>query len=428
MRVESSIKKNGFLYSLAHVIYDAFRTVQYSVLFIVFSLLPLRNRVIASAFDGKKYGDNSKYVVEKIHELDPSIEIVWLCDPGYSYNTPEYVKKVYCTDRRCVLKRCYYYFTSKVWINTHLYDKYLHKRSGQLVIETWHGGLGIKKIEGDVAKFASNRFQVNKIKKTSRLADIFISNSKFLSDIYRKAFFFDGTIWEVGFPKDEPLFRQNGSTKEKVCGWFGIENDSQIIVYAPTYRGGFEDSGIIDMSPYDLDLNMVKNACEAKTGKKCVVIKRWHPSMSKFVSENMDNNGDIIDGTSYPEMQDLIIASDIFISDYSSCIFEAALKNIPCYIYANDYDDYLGDRGAYFALNELPFPYATTNKDMCSLIQESDLNDSITKWNGFVDKMGLNEDGNASYNIALLITRYCNGDVQLIKEVTAEKTSRISFV
>lgn len=77
----------------------------------------------------------------------------------------------------------------------------------------------------------------------------------------------------------------------------------------------------------------------------------------------------IIDATNYPDMQELILAADAFISDYSSCIFDAALRNIPCFTFATDFEKYKGDRGVYYEMDELPFSYAKNNDELISNIK-----------------------------------------------------------
>lgn len=405
----SLLKKGNLkvIYYFVHQIYDWIRGLEYFLIYLLCRPIPLKNKVVASAFNGKKYGDNTKYIVEKIHELNPDTEIVWLKDSSSEYETPEYIRSVICSSDKDIFRRVYEYATAKVWLDTHLYDKYLIKRKGQFVINTWHGGLGIKKIEGDVEKFHENKFQVQKIRKTSKITDVFISNSDFLSNIYRRAFFYKNTIWKTGFPKDDIILKDNTLVRQKVKRWFGLLEQTKIIVYAPTYRGEFEDNGKLNMSAYDIDLDEVVLLFEKIWNTHCVVLVRWHPSMNNVISSRKKQYGkNVIDASSYPEMQEIICASDAFISDYSSCLFEAALREIPCFIYANDYDEYLGDRGAYFALNELPFPYATNNREMIEVMMKYDSEYYLKKWKLFRTEMGLYERGTASIQIAQMVNEF----------------------
>ena len=71
----------------------------------VVSLRPLQNKVVATAYNGKRYDDNTRYIVEKIHELDPDIPIVWLMDVKASYELPSYIKGVRCWSQYKFLRR-----------------------------------------------------------------------------------------------------------------------------------------------------------------------------------------------------------------------------------------------------------------------------------------------------------------------------------
>lgn len=73
------------------------------------------------------------------------------------------------------------------------------KKKNQIAINTWHGGLGIKKIDNDVPKFKNDPKLFREIEFTSKITDIFISNSDFLSNIFRRAFGYNGTIKKLGF-------------------------------------------------------------------------------------------------------------------------------------------------------------------------------------------------------------------------------------
>ena len=117
----------------------------------------------------------------------------------------------------------------------------------------------------------------------------------------------------------------------------------------------------------------------------------------------------VIDATSYPEMQDLILASDVFLSDYSSGIFDAALREIPCFTYATDFDEYKKDRGVYYEMDELPFPYAKNNEELINHILNYDHDAYINKWKQFAKRTGLFETGHAADDISNKIIDIMNG-------------------
>lgn len=400
---------NKFIYTVLHIIYDVFRYTQYYTLYCFFRIIPLKKKIVASSFNGDKYGDNTKCIIEEIHKIDNSIELIWLCNPDYDYDVPEYVKRVKCSDKKNILLRLYHYYTAQIWMDTHLYDKYLKKRKGQFVIETWHGGLGIKKIEGDVNKFSDNSFQIKKILKTSSLADLFISNSDFLSNIYRRAFFYKGEIWKVGFPKNDVILSCENGYRKVLLDKLNVSNDTKIIIYAPTYRGKFEKNGKIDLDPYIVEFDEIIKSFNKRFGGNWIVLTRWHPWMKKeIINLSLQYPDNVYDATEIMDMPEIITCANAFISDYSSCIFDAALKRIPCFIYANDFQDYVGDRGVYYTLDQLPFPCATNIKELISNIDDYNTNYYISKITDFEENVGLFEKGNAGYLIAERIVNIIN--------------------
>ena len=61
-----------------------------TALFYIFRIFPLQNKIVITTFRGKKYGDNSQYILEKLHEIDPKIRIIWQTDTKFG------------TSRKCV--------------------------------------------------------------------------------------------------------------------------------------------------------------------------------------------------------------------------------------------------------------------------------------------------------------------------------------
>ncbi len=67
-------------------------------------------------------------------------------------------------------------------------------------------------------------------------------------------------------------------------------------------------------------------------------------------------------------MQELIYVADVLISDYSSCIWDASLAGIPCFLYVRDLKKYLSDRNFYTPISEWPFPMAQSEDELCRII------------------------------------------------------------
>ena len=132
--------------------------------------------------------------------------------------------------------------------------------------------------------------------------------------------------------------------------------------------------------------------------------------MSSYIKEHNIQIDGSIDVTTYQDMQELIMCVDAVISDYSSCIFDAALREIPCFIYAKDFEQYQSERGVYFTLDELPFTHATNNNELKEHIIQYD--DALwnNEWKAFVQKTGLNETGKSAEIISNSIWQFLSSD------------------
>lgn len=372
-----------------------------TIFFYIFRLFPIKHKVVATTMRGRKYADNPRYIIEELHRICPNLDVVWMKDTSYNYELPPWIRTI--SYYHNILKKTYELTTAKVWINSHRIESYYRKRKGQVFIETWHGGLGIKKIEGDVERVANSSWQKDEINKTTDLADVFISNSEHLSNIYRKAFGYKGTIFKCGYPKNDIFFCINNIIINKVRKDLNIYKE-KILLYAPTYRAFGEQ----DFSLFDIDYITLRNTLNKTFGGDWIIIVKWHPIMTHFRNLAHLPKG-VIDVTEYNDIQNLLCAADIVISDYSSCIFDAALRGIPCFTYAKDFDSYKKEQGTYYEMEELPFPYAKNNEELIDNILHYNYEEYLKRWEEFKKKTGLVETGHAAKVIAAKIKDIFDG-------------------
>ena len=400
--IEMSVKQR--IWKITRPVLRPLGGVIITALFYLLRVFPIRkNKVIATAFGGIRYGDNQKPMLEALHELAPEADMVWVKMWGYEYDLPGWMRCVHPWTIRWI----YEYATAKIWINNCLTPYYFRKRKGQLYVETWHGGLGIKKVFGDMQ--ASNAQKHNKqYEEVSNMADVFISNSDHLSAIYRNALCYRGPIWKCGYPMNDILLTESPEIKEKVKKALHIPATSKILLYAPTHRDKFVTQGRVDESVFFNNFTGLQQSLSQKFGGEWTILVRWHQSQMKMLS-GTPIPPNVVNATAYPDMQELLMATDVMMSDYSSCIFDAAMRRIPCFIYAADYDDYKEYRGVYYEMEELPFPYAKDYDEMEQNVRTFDIDDYLKKWDAFCVRMGLNEMGHAARDIADKMADFLNG-------------------
>ena len=351
-----------------------------------------RNKVFFSNFSGKRYGDSPKYISEALHESNPEVTIVWQQKRGYHLDFPDYVRVVTIPSFRSI----YELTTSGIWVDSHLKSLYVKKRKGQFFLNTWHGGLGFKRIENDVSN-PEKTLEKWKALRTAKMVDIFLSNSRWIEDIYQSAFGYHGKVARTGFPKNDFLLGDVSSAGDKVREQYGLQG-RYVILYAPTFRD------VPVKEQFAIDPGEIMRTAEQSVGKgrKAVFLVRFHPviqSAARFFSFSQD----VINVTDYPDSQELIAAADCVISDYSSIVFDAAFLKKPVFLFTPDYEQYAEEIGFYIGLDEYPFSYGSDTESVCANILRYDHNEYLRKVQSFMEKVELTETGNATEEAVRII-------------------------
>jgi len=180
------------------------------------------------------------------------------------------------------------------------------------------------------------------------------------------------------------------------------------------------------MARYNLDYNRLYEALCKRFPGEWYILMRLHPNINNFKGIERPLNEHVIDVTSYPEMQELVIACDALITDYSSCLFDAAILEKPCFIYATDFEEFKDKRGTYYNLDELPFPYARTNEELVEGIVEYNELYYRNKWHHFRDyEVKLYEPGNAAEKVAFVLKEFINDNSEPFMKINDQKEKNV---
>ncbi|MCF0146433.1 MAG: CDP-glycerol glycerophosphotransferase family protein [Eubacterium sp.] len=265
------------------------------------------------------------------------------------------------------------------------------KKKNQILIQTWHGSLGMKKIGA-----ASNRDKrwVYLAETEARQTDAILSNSTFDNHFFRESFWKETMIWEFGHPRNDIFFLKDEKEKkdieQKLRKWFGISGDTKICLYAPTFR----DDG--DLKPYALSYQKLIDALQEKFGGKWVVLVRFH-FRTRSIPGSCKLPDIVKDAGDYPDIQELLTAADVGITDYSSWICDYVHSRRPAFVYAADLHRYAEkDRGLILPIHEFPFPASADEQELVDSIRGFDEQKYKNACDSFLDKMGCWDDGCAS--------------------------------
>lgn len=393
MKLKRKIKKNKKLYNFLLWIQAIIRSFYYSLFLLFFRIFPINNKkIVITSYRGKGYGDMGKYIVEeKLSRKEQNCVIYWASKEQYKNTLPSSVKYVKYNS----ILYLYHLATAKVWINNARFHLGIIKRKNQYYIQTWHGGLGLKKIEAAATDLPSS--YIYSAKKDSKMINLLISNSKYRTEQYKANFWYSGEIAEYGLPRNDIFFKKDKNIIQKVKKELNISKEENIIMYVPTFRS-------YDFDYLSINFDNLVNKLKNKYGKNYKVLVRLHPNKCDF-----DINGEnIINVTNYPDADELLLITDILISDYSSIFFDFLFTGKNVYLYAPDYKKYTHNRGLNFEYLKLPFSISLTNKELINNI----INDEAKKYENdlknFLKKVNIYDDGTASKKIVDKINEQLN--------------------
>lgn len=381
----------------------------YSIIFYMCRIFPIeKNKIIFWTFEGTRgFCCNPKYMAEELlrrnKENGTKWKLVWLVDDANA-EFPFGIEKV----KNTLWNRVYQMSTAKYWVGNTRTFYGTKKRRGQKYIQTWHGSICIKpigKYRGEL--FPRIAYLVSRA--DSKLIDYVLSNCNWCDIHYRDGLVYDGTIIRSGKPRCDVLVNGRGEMKGQIRRRYGIPEDGKILLYAPTFRGGSQlTRRSVEKSGSSIDFEKLCNSLKHRFGGEWFVFVRLHPQLAAQ-NEYYHVRGTaekLVDVTQHLDMNELIAAADAFISDYSGAIFEAALLKMPCFIYADDLEDYKKNRGnLFFDLHKLPFPVALRNEELIRNIVSFDSEAYIKKVDDFIAEQGIVEDGHSSERAVNLIDR-----------------------
>ena len=360
---------------------------------------PIKNDRIVFMHYSDKYQCNPKYICEELLRQGLDYDIVYIIDRKGREKLPEGVRGV----RRHTLRHFFEMASAKVWVDNAVNFpwRYVPKKKGQFYINTWHGSMGLKRI--NVSDIESGHWR-RAAAIAGQITDVMISNSKFETEVYRTSFWPDKKvkILEYGHPRNDVFFyddEKKAEIRKKVYEHFELEDDVHTILYAPTFRNAR------NLDVYDIDYDRLIAAAEKRFGGRWVVINRYHFKLAHKLESvaALKNNDRVLDGNSYSDIQELMLASDIGITDYSSWICDYILLGRPAFIYANDIDQYSQERGFYYPLESTPFAVAQNNDEMEANILNFDEDVFAAKQKKFLEDRGCIEDGHAAERVVELI-------------------------
>lgn len=357
-----------------------------------FIFFPIKeNRILFIAYGGNQFSCNPKYLYKYISKNHTRYECIW------AFSSPELLADFKEKEKPAVkilsLRFFYLICTSKFIIDNNHFMSGYPARKEQVYIQTWHGGGAYKKV--GVSAFMKDQYKL--IKKAKKIDYYVASCEKFIEVQSLSNFIEPNKFIKTGMPRNSFILNGDETIIDNVYKYLKINRDVKLVLYAPTYRGQIEDSLLGQHTEFlqELDYSKLIENLDKKFGGQWKLLVRTH----RFTSNDLSNYGkdSILDVSKYSDMQELLLAADILITDYSSSMWDFSLTKKPAFLYCPDIDRYISnDRNFYTSPSEWPYEIATSNDELTALIQAYDSERSERKIKGHLDQLGFYENINSS--------------------------------
>lgn len=351
-------------------------------------IFPIQKKAVFISYYGKFNNCNPWAIYEEMRKQMPNYRYIWLLqDRTKVIDGAETVKSN-------SLKAIYHLATAALWVDNARKPSWTVKRKGQYYVQTWHGYLALKKIEKDAEEKLSSAY-IEKATNDSKCADLFLSGCKWCSKNYREAFWWDKKILEYGLPRSDVFYQDGTKNRKRVYEFYHIPEFTNLAIYAPTFRNNKKIDAYLTVDDYAELISTLEN----RFGGTWKLIVRLHPNISDK-QDFVQYNDMVLNGSKYSEINDLIIACNMLISDYSSCMFDAMQAGKNVLLYATDIDEYLQERGLYFSFDELPFPLAKNEKELFTIVKTFDFDKYKSDVKKFIDRIGNFNNADSSKKVS----------------------------
>lgn len=270
-------------------------------------------------------------------------------------------------------------------------------RKGQEICQLWHGAGAFKKFgysRQDKQRKWTDRFNGH---RNYTKACVTADNIKWC---YAEGFGIDiEKVKATGMPRTDVFFDKEylNKKKEELYKTYPYLRNKKVILFAPTYRGTSLKTSYYDFEQLDIDKIYKEYADE-----DYVFVFKWHPGLYYNMKKKEINPYDqekyknfCYDFSELRDINELLLITDILITDYSSVIFDYALLDKPVIYFTYDYEKYQQDRGLYFNFDDYIYGKVVKNtEELIDAIREENLMEEKRKI--FIDKFMHACDGNAT--------------------------------
>ena len=349
-------------------------------------IVPVKKRIVFATYRNDTMNGNFKYIYDEIQSRNLDYECKFL------YEKFNRGAKGIITYFLHMMKATYYMATSEYFlIDDFYFPVYTVKklRNKTEVVQVWHACGAFKKFGFSILdkNFGADNNYVKYIPIHTNYSHVLVS-SKEVSKYYAEAFnMSEDNIDPIGIPRTDIFFNDDMKKEatKRVYSKYPELKGKNIVLYAPTFRGNSQSDAKMDIA-FD-----VEKVVETLPNDFVLALK-MHP----FVKDSIKISNDrIVDLSDYPAINDILIMTDLLITDYSSIVFEYSLLERPMIFYADDLDSYEHERDFYYPYESfVPGPIVRTTDELIEVLNNSECD--YEKIKSFKNKFFDYTDGLAS--------------------------------
>lgn len=235
----------------------------------------------------------------------------------------------------------------------------------QTVLQTWHGTM-LKHLALSRPRTGWQTRVATRLE--SRRWSLLLSQNQHSTAQFRESYAYHGEILETGYPRDDRLARavvNSTAAPERIPfvqqaarRALGVTDGARVLAYVPTWRENArgEVSGRVDL----LDVQALVSELDTPHDPWVVVV-RGHTRTHGF-GRYGGIDARVIDATDHQDINDVLLAADLLVTDYSSVMFDAAVAAVPMAFFVPDLPNYRDrERGFTFEFEQMaPGPLLTT--------------------------------------------------------------------
>ncbi|EHN73237.1 glycosyl transferase [Streptomyces coelicoflavus ZG0656] len=312
--------------------------------------------VLFSAYWNRSVSCNPAAIDAELARLAPHMRRVWAVRAENAGRVPKGVKVVRVGSRE--------YWSAvaraKYLVNNVNFADSVVKRQGQIHLQTHHG-TPLKTMGLDQQKYpASTDMDFEKLLERCDRWDYSISANQFSTVIWERVYPCAYTSLETGYPRNDVLANATAEDVRAARAALGLADGAKAFLYMPTHR---------EYQPgFTPPLDLGRFARELGPDVTLLVRGHYFYGSSPHVDE-LRRTGRVVDVSGHPRVEELYLAADALITDYSSAMFDYAVLDRPIISYVPDWDVYSAVRGTYFdLLQEPPGAVATTQAELLKLL------------------------------------------------------------